>query len=257
MKSRLSIYLHPLAGRPLCWHALQALIELGPAPGELTLIADPELPLDLLRDLEPRVRTVPSLAAFAATVRDDDTLLVADAAAPALDGLLGPLLHADGAAVLAAPGGEPAAVRMSGGAAAEFFRTAAPGSWADALRPELPRIERPEALVVHDRAALSRAGAYVRDRTVARLMAGGTTFLLPQTTLVDVDVRIGRDSVIYPGVVLEGQTTIGDETVIGPCTRIVDSWVGSGVEMKGWNHVSRTSIRNRAILEPYVRRGFE
>ncbi len=89
------------------------------------------------------------------------------------------------------------------------------------------------------------------------LMEGGASFLLPDSVWVDVDVRIGRDSVVYPGVVLEGQTTIGVETVIGPGCRIIDSWVGSGVELKGWNYVAHTSVRNRAILEPYVRRGFD
>jgi bifunctional UDP-N-acetylglucosamine pyrophosphorylase / glucosamine-1-phosphate N-acetyltransferase len=74
--------------------------------------------------------------------------------------------------------------------------------------------------------------------------------------MVDVDVRIGRDTIVYPSVVLEGQTTIGDETVIGPGCRVIDSWIGSGVELKGWNYVAHTSVRNRAILEPYVRRGF-
>jgi bifunctional UDP-N-acetylglucosamine pyrophosphorylase/glucosamine-1-phosphate N-acetyltransferase len=88
-------------------------------------------------------------------------------------------------------------------------------------------------------------------------MEGGVTFLLPQSVLVDVDVGIGRDTIIYPGVVLEGRTTIGAETVVGPCCRIVNSWVGSGVELKGFNYLSHTSIRNRAILEPHVRRGFD
>jgi bifunctional UDP-N-acetylglucosamine pyrophosphorylase / glucosamine-1-phosphate N-acetyltransferase len=87
-------------------------------------------------------------------------------------------------------------------------------------------------------------------------MEGGTTFLLPESVMVDVDVRIGRDTIVYPSVVLEGQTTIGDETVIGPGCRVIDSWIGSGVELKGWNYVAHTSVRNRAILEPYVRRGF-
>ena len=81
--------------------------------------------------------------------------------------------------------------------------------------------------------------------------------MLPGSVLVDVDVRIGVDTVIYPGAVLEGDTTIGAETVVGPGCRIIDSWIGSGVELKGWNYVSHTSVRNRAILEPYVRRGFD
>jgi bifunctional N-acetylglucosamine-1-phosphate-uridyltransferase/glucosamine-1-phosphate-acetyltransferase GlmU-like protein len=113
------------------------------------------------------------------------------------------------------------------------------------------------AFVVRDRFELARAHRRVRDRLVRSLMDAGATFLLPDSAVVDVDVRIGRDSIIYPGVVLEGQTTIGEETVIGPGCRIIDSWVGSGVELKGWNYISNTSVRNRAILEPYVRRGFD
>jgi bifunctional UDP-N-acetylglucosamine pyrophosphorylase / glucosamine-1-phosphate N-acetyltransferase len=111
--------------------------------------------------------------------------------------------------------------------------------------------------VVRDRAGLARTSVLMRDRIVQRLMTGGVTFLLPESVLIDVDVRIGRDTVVYPGVVLEGKTVVGEETVIGPGCRIIDSWIGSGVELKGWNFVSRSSVRNRAILEPYVRRGFD
>jgi bifunctional UDP-N-acetylglucosamine pyrophosphorylase/glucosamine-1-phosphate N-acetyltransferase len=115
----------------------------------------------------------------------------------------------------------------------------------------------PGAFVVSNRQDLSRFQQRIRDQLVASLMEAGVTFLLPDSVMVDVDVRIGRDSVIYPGVILEGETNIGDETVIGPGCRIIDSWIGSGVEMKGWNYVAHTSVRNRAILEPHVRRGFD
>jgi bifunctional UDP-N-acetylglucosamine pyrophosphorylase / glucosamine-1-phosphate N-acetyltransferase len=97
----------------------------------------------------------------------------------------------------------------------------------------------------------------MRDRLVRRHMAAGVTFLLPESVLVDVEVTIGRDTIVYPGVVLEGNTSVGEEAVIGPGCRIIDSRIGSGVELKGWNYIARTSVRNRAILEPYVRRGFE
>jgi hypothetical protein len=117
--------------------------------------------------------------------------------------------------------------------------------------------DTPGTFVVSTRAELARAHQRIRDDVVHALMRGGTTFLLPESVMVDVDVRIGRDTVVYPGVVIEGQTTIGDETVIGPGCRIVDSWVGSGVELKGWNYIAHTSVRNRAILEPHVRRGFD
>lgn len=70
-----------------------------------------------------------------------------------------------------------------------------------------------------------------------------------------MDVRIGTDTIIYPGAVLEGATEIGSECVIGPYSRIVESLVGRGAELMGWNYLSRATLRNHAVLEPYVRRG--
>ncbi len=110
---------------------------------------------------------------------------------------------------------------------------------------------------VRSRACLARASAAIRDRVVRRLMDEGVTFLLPETVLVDVGVSIGRDTVVYPGAVIEGDTTIGAEAVIGPCCRIVAARIGSGVELKGFNYLSHVTIRNRAILEAYVRRGYD
>jgi hypothetical protein len=141
--------------------------------------------------------------------------------------------------------------------------------WADAVHLVDPfavgaglldahrRVPYTGSFVVRDREDLAEAHRRIRDEVVGALMRNGATFILPETVSVDVDVRIGRDTLVYPGVVLEGQTTIGEETVIGPGCRIVDAWVGSGVELKGWNYIAHTSVRNRAILEPYVRRGFD
>jgi bifunctional UDP-N-acetylglucosamine pyrophosphorylase/glucosamine-1-phosphate N-acetyltransferase len=86
-------------------------------------------------------------------------------------------------------------------------------------------------------------------------MLEGVTFLAPETTLVDAEVAIGPDTVIYPGVVIEGGTSIGRECVIGPFSRIVDAHVGRGVELKGWNYVVRTTVPNGSILDPYVQQG--
>ena len=56
---------------------------------------------------------------------------------------------------------------------------------------------------------------------------------------------------------LEGATEIGAECVIGPFSRLVEATVGRGVELRGWNYVAHTSVRNHAVLEPYVRRGVD
>ena len=49
--------------------------------------------------------------------------------------------------------------------------------------------------------------------------------------MVDYNVQIGRDTIIYPGVILEGHTQIGQGcNIIGPC-RIKDTVIGDFCEI--------------------------
>lgn len=187
----------------------------------------------------------------------EEELLVTDAAAAVPGELLERVAAPPGPRLLTDGSGAPVAARLSPERAARLVHDGGALARLVAEVPPGERVDDPAAIVVRDRAGLSRAVASVRDRVVRAHMAAGVTFLLPGSVLVDVDVRIGRDTIVYPSVVLEGTTEVGEETVIGPGCRLVDAWIGSGVELKGWNYVSHASIRNRAILEPYVRRGFD
>ena len=42
-------------------------------------------------------------------------------------------------------------------------------------------------------------------------------------THISIDAEIGRDTIIHPGVVIEGKTVIGEDCVIGPNSQINDS----------------------------------
>lgn len=254
--SRLSKYLHPLAGRPLAWHTLCAAASASPPPDAIVIVGPPELSPGVFDDLAVPVRAVDRASTDPcgdAALPEDGGVLVLDAAAVAPPPALHALVAGPEGTLLEDPSARPLAAWLG---RAEACALLASGGGLASLSP-VARVTEPEGFVVESRAELARATACVRDRLVAALMEAGATFLLPETVLVDVDVRIGRDAVVYPNVVLEGQTTIGDETVIGPGCRIVDSWIGSGVELKGFNYLSHTSIRNRAILEPHVRRGFD
>lgn len=262
MGSRVPTYLHPLAGRPLAWHALSALAAQRPAPARLLLVVDREVNPGTFQDVGAEVEVVdagpgdPWEAVEAAGV--EQRVLLADARAPLLAAALAELPPAPGGALLTDPRERPAAAWTDREGARLCLRE---GCGLDALAETEPAPSRhPHAdagLVVRSRRSLARASTLLRDRLLERHMEAGVTFLLPETVWLELDVRIGRDAVVYPGVVLEGQTTIGEETVVGPGCRIIDSRIGSGVELKGWNYISHTSVRNRAILEPYVRRGFD
>lgn len=259
LHSRVPTYVHPLAGRTVAWHVLRALGAMEPPPRHLVLVS-PLLPnADALADLGAALIPLSDEGDWTALVdglpAEVDRLVLVDGAAPALDRSLAVLVDGPVGRVLVDEDGAPVAVSLERGDPA--LAHAPPDLEALARGRESIPGDPTDTFLVRDRVGLARAARVLRDRIVRRHMEDGVTFLLPETVLVDVDVRIGKDTVIYPGVILEGKTTIGAETVIGPGCRIVDSWVGSGVELKGWNYVVSTNVRNRAVLEPYVRRGFD
>lgn len=83
-----------------------------------------------------------------------------------------------------------------------------------------------EAQGVNDRWQLALAERELRSRTNRHWLLNGVTMLDPRQTFVDVTVRLGRDVTLYPGVILQGSTVIGDGCEIGPNSRLVDSVVG-------------------------------
>src|SRR5690606_18739771 len=85
---------------------------------------------------------------------------------------------------------------------------------------------------VNDRRQLAGLEAEIRKRTIERLMADhGVSFIDTENAYVSERAKIGRDTTIYPGVVIEGRTEIGDGCVIRSGTRITDSKIGHGVTL--------------------------
>ena len=66
------------------------------------------------------------------------------------------------------------------------------------------------AIGVNDRVGLMDAEAAAQRRLVEAHARAGVTFLQPATTRLEAGVTIGRDTVIGPGTVLEGSTSIGE-----------------------------------------------
>lgn len=261
-RSRVSVYLHPLAGRPIIWHVLHTLARVTPPPDDIRLLHASGTPVAGPPDLSVPLELQPV---------DAGTELISLRTAVTAPGMRALL---DGAAALVTPATIARALRAaeSGVAALVDRRDELPpllvggeglalASADDPRRPSGAHRVAPtsedELIRITDRHALSDAAIAMRDRLVRDHEAKGVSFVLPATTWIDADVRIGPDTVIYPGTVIEGATDIGAECVIGPYSRIVESRIGRGVEFKGWNYVTRTTIRNRAVLEPYVRRGFD
>lgn len=109
-----------------------------------------------------------------------------------------------------------------------------------------------EGLGINDRAQLAEAARIMRARINTELMRQGVTILDPEKTYIDRGVRIGRDTIIMPMVNLTGETAIGGDCSIGPCTSINDSTVGDGCDIQ-YSWVDGCEIEAGANVGPFSR----
>jgi len=83
-----------------------------------------------------------------------------------------------------------------------------------------------ETIGVNTRVHLAEVETEMRRRINREHMLNGVTFADPASTYIDVDVKIGRDTVLMPNTYLYGKTELGEGNLIGPNTIIRDSKVG-------------------------------
>src|SRR5678815_1536996 len=94
---------------------------------------------------------------------------------------------------------------------------------------------------INSRTELAEVSRLVRQKKNEELMAAGVTIVDPATTYIDPEVEIGSDTVIHPGVVLEGRTRIGSMCEIQAHVRIADSELGDRVKIN--NFCLLTNVR--------------
>lgn len=82
-------------------------------------------------------------------------------------------------------------------------------------------------------------------------MENGVEFIDINQAYIDETVRIGKGTVIYPCVVLQGETVIGENCLIGQNTRIVDSYVGRGTDVQS-SVIIESSVGEETHVGPFA-----
>jgi bifunctional UDP-N-acetylglucosamine pyrophosphorylase / glucosamine-1-phosphate N-acetyltransferase len=106
-------------------------------------------------------------------------------------------------------------------------------------------------LGVNDRVELARVRTLAQARINAAHMRAGVTLVDPATTLIDVTVRLGQDTVIQPSTFLRGTTTIGERCTIGPLTTIIDANLGDEVTVPH-SYLTTCEVRDGATIGPFA-----
>lgn len=85
---------------------------------------------------------------------------------------------------------------------------------------------------VNSRVQLAFCENLMRRRINKDHMENGVTMIDPENTYIEMDVKIGMDTTIYPGVVLQGNTKIGEDCIIKQGTRISNSIIKNNITIE-------------------------
>lgn len=108
-----------------------------------------------------------------------------------------------------------------------------------------------EVMGPNDRAQLANTEQFLKNSINHNWMIRGVTIADPAFTYIDPEVEIGRDTVILPGTFLCGKTKIGENCIIGPHTRIINSEIGSGTEIQ-FSQVIEAKLGEANTIGPYA-----
>jgi bifunctional UDP-N-acetylglucosamine pyrophosphorylase/glucosamine-1-phosphate N-acetyltransferase len=109
---------------------------------------------------------------------------------------------------------------------------------------------------INSRVELAAVSRVVRNQKTTELMSSGVTIEDPATAYVDTGVTIGSDTILHPGVSIEGRTTIGTGcdrvTILNHCV-ITNSTIADDASVGPFAHLRPESdIRARAKVGNFV-----
>ena len=110
-----------------------------------------------------------------------------------------------------------------------------------------------EMLGCNTRADLAGVDHTFREWKREALMRDGVTIQLPETVVVDPDVRVGADTILEPCVQLLGKTRIGARCVVKTGSVIHESMLGDDVTIEAHCVISRSRLDSEVMAGPFAR----
>jgi bifunctional UDP-N-acetylglucosamine pyrophosphorylase/glucosamine-1-phosphate N-acetyltransferase len=103
---------------------------------------------------------------------------------------------------------------------------------------------------INDRSQLAAAEWSMRVRLNEAHMRAGVTMRDPSTVYLDWTVDLGADVILEPNVILRGATSVGEGSVIGTGSQLIDATIGARARV--WASVVESStVEDEASVGPY------
>jgi bifunctional UDP-N-acetylglucosamine pyrophosphorylase/glucosamine-1-phosphate N-acetyltransferase len=105
---------------------------------------------------------------------------------------------------------------------------------------------------INSRAELAELSRTTRQATNLALMAAGVNLEDPATTYIDQGVEIGADTVLRPGVTIEGRSRVGARCTIHSGVRITDSTIADDVTVLDHTVITDSNLGAGASIGPFA-----
>ena len=103
---------------------------------------------------------------------------------------------------------------------------------------------------INTRMDLVEASKKINQRVLHQLMFQGVTIIDPASTFIEEGVQINKDTTIYPFTIIQKESKIGQNCIIGPYSHIINAKIGN--EVKIWSSVIEDSeIKDGVKIGPY------
>jgi bifunctional UDP-N-acetylglucosamine pyrophosphorylase/glucosamine-1-phosphate N-acetyltransferase len=113
-------------------------------------------------------------------------------------------------------------------------------------------IDNPDEIYgINSKVQLAFCEKIMRQRINEKYMEEGITIINPENTYIEKGVKIGQDSIIYPGSILIGDTIIGEDCIIGENVRIENSKIGNKVHIYS-STIEDSTVDDKCNIGPYA-----
>ena len=108
-----------------------------------------------------------------------------------------------------------------------------------------------ETIGVNSRAELSIVENILRKRINRKHLDNGVTLIDENSTYIGLDVEIGQDTIIYPNVILDGNTKIGEDCILYQNSRINNSVIGDRTTIES-SVITQSTVGDDTAVGPFA-----
>ncbi len=106
---------------------------------------------------------------------------------------------------------------------------------------------------VNDRKQLAIADIIAVNRNIEKHLNSGVTIYQPDTVRIEDNVEIGKDTVIYPGVIIETGSKIGENCTLKSGCVIINSEIAENTDILEYSHIEGAKIGANCAIGPFAR----